>query len=182
MTDSIQALWQTQNSTAFRLAAEELQRRNREMEKKLRRTIFDLYLAAALCSVVIIVMASLKPTLLQTVGAAISVLGLFVLARLVHAVRKIVPSPELGAIDYHRAFLERQLEFCRTRLWLRMAAVAPGPLVFLIGFAMAHPNLAPLLYAQIATFVVVVIAIVPLNRRAVVRLQRQIDELGRLAE
>lgn len=183
MNDNVQALWQSQNTETFRLTAEEIRRRNQEMEKKERRAIFDMYLAAAVCSIGMVIMTSLKPTLLQIIGLALSIAGLTLLASMVQHSRAAAPSPEAGdaaSIDYHRAILERRLEFCRTRLWQRILAVGPGPLLFSIGFALAHPELAPIMYVQIATFILAVISIVPLNRRAVVKLQRKIDELAAL--
>src|ERR1043165_6461945 len=94
-----------------------------------------------------------------------------------------VPVAENGAtvsLEYKRALLQHRLDFHRKRLWLRVLALAPGGVLFFLGFAAARPDLAVMIYFELATFIVAIALIVPLNRKAASRLERQIVEIDRL--
>ena len=150
------------------------------MEKNRRRTVLDFYLAFAAITIFVIVFAAVSPNALLTAGAALTILGL---GFLTWQVRKHNPPAEASAsIDHYRALLERRRDFALRGVWLRVLAIAPGPLLFSLGLAAAYPKAAPIVYFQIATFVIVLIAIFPINRRAAAKVQRQIDELARLAD
>ena len=59
--------------------------------------------------------------------------------------------------------------------------LAPGGIVFFTGLAAALPKMAPFVWFQLATFVLAVSLIVPLNRRAAAKLRRELAELDALA-
>ena len=65
-------------------------------------------------------------------------------------------------------------------MWTRLLAITPGPLLFSLGFADAFPRAAPIIYVQLATFVLVVMAIVPTTRAKARKLQRELEEVVRL--
>jgi hypothetical protein len=170
------SLWQNQTAELTRLTPGRIE----EMEKKMRRNTYGL-LAAIICSAVVIVgIAALRPNITLTIGAILTLCGFGYFAYEVISSRRRMPSPVDVAIDYQRALMRHQIEFHRTRLWLRVFAIAPGGVLFFIGFAAALPKLAPFIYLQLATFMIAIALIVPMNRRAAVKLQRQIDELDRL--
>ena len=153
------------------------------MEKQARRQRFDYYLAYALISLTVITFALLARNAWIVAGAALTVAGFGSIAWHVRRSRTFVRShAEDGSepsIDFQRALLEQQLALAEKHLWLRVAAVTPGPLLFSIGFAIAYPHAAPIIYVQMATFILVVIAIVPLNRRKAARVRAQLDALTR---
>lgn len=85
-----------------------------------------------------------------------------------------------SALDFYRRQLTRQRDFHRgRRFWLRMLLFVPGPVLFLIGFAAAHPEVARTIRIEAISFALLVIAAVPLNLRLASRYQLQIDEIDR---
>jgi membrane protein implicated in regulation of membrane protease activity len=175
MSDELE-LWQSQSAESMQLTAQKLE----EMEKKMRRSIYDFYAALICIAIVIVGIAALFPNVTLTIGAVLTLCGFGYLAYEVISSRHGVPSPAEVSIAYQRALMRHRIEFHRKRLWLRMVALTPGGILFFLGFAAALPKLAPFIYLQLATFLVAIALIVPMNKRAAVRLQRQIDELDRM--
>jgi len=94
--------------------------------------------------------------------------------------RGVAEDGAAASVEYHRALLQHRLEFHRNRLWLRVLMLAPGGVLFFLGFAAARPDLAKLIYVELATFVVAVLMIVPVNRKAAAKLEAQIANLTNL--
>lgn len=177
------AVWQGQDATSARLAPDEIRKRVEQMEKKMRRSTYGLYLAVMLSSFTIIGIAILFSHPVLIIGAALTVCGLGYIAYEVRHSRRSAPSVDDGSwtsVGYHRALLQRRRDFHRKRLWLRILSLAPGGILFFAGFAAAQPRLAPFIYVQLATFILAIILIIPMNRQAAMRLQHEIDELDRL--
>jgi Flp pilus assembly protein TadB len=170
------SLWQGQPAEFTRLTPGRIE----EMEKKMRRSVYDFYAAVICIAIVITGIAALFPNATLIAGAALLACGFGYVAYEVVQSRRNAPSPLDVSIDYQRALMRNRIEFHRKRLWLRVFALAPGGILFFLGFAAALPKLAPFIYVQLATFIVALALIVPMNRRAAARLQRQIDELDRL--
>jgi Zn-dependent membrane protease YugP len=61
-----------------------------------------------------------------------------------------------------------------------LVIIVPGYILFLIGFAMAYPELARGLAAIAGAFIVFGILAVPINLKLSRKYQRQIDELDAL--
>jgi len=153
------------------------------MEKQMRRNVFDLYVALSLSSIVVVGLAVLFANTLLVLGAVLTVCGAAFLAHEVLDHRRRAPAADNGAapsLEYHRAFLRHQLAFYRKGVWFRMLVLAPGGVLFFIGFAVARPDLALLIDFQLATFAVAIIVMVPANRRAAAKLERRIHELEQL--
>jgi drug/metabolite transporter (DMT)-like permease len=150
------------------------------MEAKMRRNAIDFGIAVTGSSLVMIGLAAMFPNPILVTGAIALVLGLLFVTWEVVDHRRARPIAEVPSIDFQRALLEHRIAFHRRRLWLRVFALLPGGLLFFAGLAMALPRIAPLIYFQIATFIVAIALIVPMNRRAAARLQRQIDDLRQL--
>jgi len=182
-TDVVE-LWQHQATDGFRMTTDQFRRRLEVMERQLRRKRYDLFAAFALSSIAVIAIAAIAPNTLQSIGAALLVLGLAFVSYQVHQARvRNAPSAKLdsaASIEFHRATLERQLEFHSAGLWPRLLVLTPGGLLFFLSFAAAQPKLAFFAYLQLATFTVAIIASIPLNRRMAERYRREIEELGRL--
>lgn len=179
--DRVLELWRTQEAEGFRMAPDEIRRRSEQMDRKLRRMTWDFAAVFALASIVVVAMASVAPTLPQTIGAALTVVAFGWMAVEVRRLREPNEATR-PAVEFHRAQLRRQLEFSAARrVWMRMLVLAPGPLLFFASFAQAHPRLAPIMIVQMVTFVVALVAAVPLARRRRLAVQRQLDELERLA-
>ena len=177
----IQKVWQSQSPTALQMTSEELRTRVAEMAAKDRRGVYDSYAVFALISVVVIALAVISSNLLMGIGAALSVLGFgFIIDQGRRRLGAKSPEEPDVTIRAYRLALEKRRDFIGKSLWTRLLCVTPGPLLFSIGFAAAYPKAAPIIYVQIATFVIVLIAIVPINRRKMASIQREIDELRRL--
>ena len=174
--DDVLAAWHSQPVETMPPDLKEI----RQMETRLRRNTYDLYAAVTLSAAVILAIAFLFPHPLLATGAVLLACGLGYLAYEVRRHRRGVPTAASPSLDYHRALLEQRLAFHRTRVWVRVAALAPGGIAFFLGFAAAQPRLAPMIYVQLATFAIALAAIIPANRRAARKVQRQIEELDRL--
>ena len=61
-----------------------------------------------------------------------------------------------------------------------MLTFVPGPVLFLIGFAGAHPEVAETIRIEALVFGLLTVAAVPLNLWLASRYQRQINEIDRL--
>jgi membrane protein implicated in regulation of membrane protease activity len=175
MSDELE-LWQSQSAESTPLTAARLA----EMEKKMRRTRYDFYAAIIGIAIVIVGIAVLFPNVTLTIGAVLTLCGFGYLAYEVIASHRGTPSPADVSIDYQRALMRHRIEFHRKRLWLRVAALTPGGVLVFLGFAAVLPKLSMFIYLQLATFLMAIALMVPLNRRAAFRLQQQVDELDRL--
>jgi len=183
--DDVRALWRTQTPEISPSNFEEMRRVVGQMERKMRRSRIDFVAAIVLSSATIAALAVMFPHPLFTLGAIVTLAGgaLLVFEVLQHWRR--APVAENGAapsIEYHRALLQHQLDFHRHGLWLRVLTLAPGGVLFFLGFAAARPDLAALIYFQLATFVVIMIMIVPLNRKRAAKLENEIAHLTSLHE
>ena len=149
----------------------------------MRRNRIAFAVAVLSVSIGVVSVAVAFANLLLILGAIATVGGfLFVSWELFQHWRR-APVAESGAaasLDFQRALLQHQLELHRKRLWLRVVSLAPGGLLFFTGLAMARPDLAPIVYLELATFIVGVALIVPANRRAAGKLERQIAALQEL--
>jgi hypothetical protein len=172
-------LWRMQTPETAHPKIEQLQR----MERSMRRKTTDLLVAMVLASATMIWLATVFRHPLVTAGAILSVAGLAFLAFEVLRHRSRAPVAENGAagsIEYHRALLQHRIEFHRHRLWLRVVTLAPGGVIYFLGLAAARPALAPFFYVELATFFAGVALIIPANRRAAAKLERQLADLTRL--
>jgi hypothetical protein len=174
--DDVGALWRAQTSETPHPRIEEL----RQMERKMRRDTIDSIIAVVFISAGLVTIAVLFRHPLLTAGTIVSLAGFAFLTFEVFRHRRRAPVAEDGAaasVEYHRALLQHRLAFHRHRLWLRVLTLAPGGVLFFLGFAAARPDLAALIYFELATFVVAVLMIVPVNRRAAAKIEDQIANL-----
>lgn len=183
-TDELRDIWQSQVADRHHFTTEEIRMRIEQMEKSSRRHVYDFYVAFALSSIVILGLGLISSSLMQRIGAVLSVLGGAYVGYQVHQGRsrtsRSAVDGSTASIEFHREMLQRQLDFFRNRVWSRIIALSPGGLLFFTGFAQARPDLAPLIYIQLVTFVAAIVAMVPLSRRNAARYQRELDELDRL--
>jgi len=123
-----------------------------------------------------------------TAGALLTMAGALTIAAQLRATRSGGPMGgdaaalgRTGSFDFHRAELERQLDFHRgPQLWIRLGVFGPGALLFFAGFARAQPHLARTIGWEALACVLMLAAAVPLNAWYARDYQRQIDELDHL--
>ncbi|HYI10066.1 MAG TPA: hypothetical protein VEK57_13485 [Thermoanaerobaculia bacterium] len=183
--DDVLQLWQSQETEGFRMTPEQIHQRTEEMEQKLRRRWRSGYLVCGslVAFFTLWLVASNDP--IQRLGAVLSILGLAYMAWQIRQNRWRNPPPgDIGSTasgDFLRTELARQRDFHRGRtFWTRMLCFVPGPLVFFLGFARAQPHLVTIIRLEAITFLLLVIAAVPLNHWLAGKYQRQIDQLDRL--
>jgi hypothetical protein len=187
MTDNdARALWQGQSTEGITMTPQEIRNRIERLATKARRKRYGGYAVCLLVVIGCIWWLTLFDDRLQQIGSIMTIGGVAFMAWQIRANLRI-PSwaPEAAAslgktsaVDFHRSQLARQRDFHRgRRFWLRMILFVPGPVVFLIGFAEAHPEVGRTIRIEAAVFAFLVIAAIPLNLRMAGRYQRQIDEL-----
>lgn len=180
------ALWQNQTAEGFRLTPEEIQMQLQKLDTKLRRRTYGGYLVCAFLIVAFSLWAVLENNLLIRLGAAATIMAVAYLGYQVHQNRfRQAPASAVAtaSIDHLRKELERQRDFHRgRRFWSRMLFLAPAGLLFFYGFATAHPEVIRMIRLEIASFIVFVLAAIPLNLWMAKKYQRQIDELDRQKE
>lgn len=181
--DEISAAWQNQPSEIQEPGREDVTRLVEQMETRMRRTRIDLLIMLVLTSVMIVTLAAIFRNALLNLGAAVSLAGLALLTYEVIRHSRRAPVAANGAVasvDFHRALLVHRLEFHRKRVWLRVLVLVPGGALFFLGLAAARPAMAPWIYLELATLVIALALVVPMNRKAAARLELQISELERL--
>ena len=181
--DEISAAWQSQTSEIVKPSREEVKRLVEQTETRMRRNRIDFVIAVILTSVVIFTLAAMSGNALLSIGAAVSLAGFaFLTYELIrHSSRApVAANGAVASVEFHRALLKHKLDFHRKRLWLRVLTLAPGGVLFFLGLAAARPAIAPWIYFQLATFVIAIVLIVPVNRKAATKLELQIIELERL--
>ena len=184
--DDVATLWQAQGSDGFQMSTEDIHRRIEIMNRKLRRRMIDGYLVCAVLIVFFIGWMFVERNPLQTLGSILAIIGVSYLAWQIrqNRFRKAAPGDgNTASVEHLRGELVRQRDFhWGARFWQRMILFVPGPLVFLAGFAQAHPEVGRMIRFETISFIVIAIAAIPLNLRMARRYQRQIDDLTRLQE
>lgn len=121
------------------------------------------------------------PSPLERVGSGLTVAATFYLVYQLHERRnrKLPFEVQSSACTaFYRTELERQRDFHRgSWFWSRLVIMIPGYVLFLIGFAMAHPESARSMTIIGACFLALCVVAVPLNLRRSGKYQRQLDEL-----
>ena len=158
--------------------------RTQALMKKIRRRTLGGY---AICFILVVAFGSfifIFPNTLQQVGSGLTVAAALYMAYQFHESRngKLPLETQPSACSaFYRTELERQRDFHRGPcFWSRLVIMVPGYILFCIGFAMAHPELARGLTAIVGAFIVLCIVAIPLNLRLSRKYQRQIDEVDAL--
>ncbi len=189
--ENISQVWQRDDADAVRLSVEELRARiDRVGRRSARRTIGGVIAAAIGLTGFWYVWSVAAPTsMLTRAGVVLSCLGtgFLVFQLLRHAdvggalrTRMV----ELGAapsVHFHRWQLERQRDFhSGWRLWLRLLLLTPGPLLFFLGFAGEHPEVARTVRLEMVSVVVLALLAIPINLRLARRYRHELEDLNRL--
>jgi len=156
----------------------------RRFEKEIRqRTVGGIAIAASLI-LYFAVMFYYFPSVLQRLGAGLSVAALCYMAWQVYRYRGVPISFDHGlpgCLPVLRAELERQRDFHRgALLWLRLGVFLPGPALFLAGFALAYPGLRPAFAVLAGIIAFLGLMAVPLNLQLARRYQLQLERIQTL--
>ncbi len=187
--DDVQGAWQNQNVAPFRMSLDEIHKRIEKLDKKIHRRNSVGYLACFFVIAINILLLFIFPNLIERIGSVLIVLaaGYFVYEiRLSQRHKKAdaATPAKMGStssVEFYRAELQRQRDFhCGIWFWSRLVIFSPGPLVFMIGFQITHPELAAIVNAEIACFLTLIALAVPVNLKIARKYQRQINELESL--
>ena len=184
--NDIVALWQQQTSEGFRMTSEDIQMKLQTLESKLRKQTRDGYLVCAFLIIAFSTWAFFEHDLLMRMGFVASVIAIAFLGVQVYQGRfksAGAPPAALPSLEHLRNELQRRVDFHRgKRLWSRLLLLAPAGLLFFFAFARAHPEVIKIIRFEIASFIVITLAAIPLNMKMAKKYQRQIDELDRQKE
>ena len=184
--NEIVGLWQQQTSEGFRMTPEDIHMHLQALESKLRAQTRDGYLVCAFLVIAFSNWAFFEHDLLMRIGAAAIIIAIAFLGVQVHQnrfKRDDAPPAALPSVEHLRNELQRQVDFHRgKRLWSRLLLLAPAGLLFFFAFARAHPEVITTIRFEIASFVVLTLAAIPLNMKMAKKYQRQIDDLDRQKE
>ena len=158
--------------------------RTQALMKKIRRRTLVGY---AVCFIVIVTFGSfilIFPNTLARIGSGLTVAAALYMAYQLYERRNRKPPSGTGlsaCTAFYRKELERQRDFHRgIWFWSRLVFMVPGYVLFIVGAAMAHPELAREYAVITICYILLGIVAVPLNQRLSRTYQRQIDELDAL--
>lgn len=182
---SVLDLWQSQTTERFQMTPEEIRMRIEMMEKTLRRRTRGGYLVTVFLFVMFgiwLVVDGADP--IFRLGALLLILAVVFFGYQIHQNRfREAPAGAVGStasVDFLRRELTRQRDFHRGRLfWSRLLSIFPAGLVFLYGFARAHPEVLRTIQLEALLLVFFSLLAIPLNLWMSRKYQRQIDELDR---
>lgn len=182
--DDVKALWQNQHPEEIRMTVEEIHKRAEQDRKRVRsRTLVGSAICWALIAYFALALFVL-PNVLARIGSCLTIIACAYMLYQLHGRRGEALSLQptgVSGIRAYRTELERQRDFHRgSWFWSRLLILVPSYLLFIAGFAIAHPELAKVLAAIAAVAVILGILAVPLNRKESNRYQRRIDELDAL--
>ena len=190
--DDIQSAWQDQAAEPFKMSSDTLRIRLARLERKIQRTRRRRFAGYGVG--LFLIAAFIKnfldfPTILERVGAVLTILGTGYLMYQVHQIQgrkgwSVLSGAQDGntaSFAYYRAELSRMRDFhCGRLFWTRLAVFLPGPLVFSAGFTVAHPELLKSNIWNVVFFLALGALAIPLNLWLARRYQRRIDELDRM--
>jgi hypothetical protein len=190
-SDEIQSAWQGQSSEPFNLSPAAIRLKLAQLEQKIQRARRRRFVGYGVG--LFVVLAFIKnfldfPSPLERIGAILTILGTgYLMYQLRQSQgRKGWASLAGGdgsatSFSYYRRELERMRDFhCGRLFWLRLGLFLPGPLVFITGFTLAHPELLRSNLWNGIFFVVLGTLAIPLNLWLAHRYQRKIDDLDRM--
>jgi hypothetical protein len=158
--------------------------RTQALMKKIRRRTLMGYAVCFIASVTFGSFIFIFPNTLQRVGSGLTVAAVVYMAYQLYERRNGKQPSESrpsACTAFYRTELERQRDFHRdVWFWSRLVILVPGYILFCIGSAMVHPELARGFFAIAGAFIVLCIVAVPLNLRLSRKYQRQIDEVDSL--
>jgi hypothetical protein len=160
LPDDLKSLWQGLDTRPVRISLDELQSEAEKLKQGLRRRSFIGLGAASILAAAFSAFFFVFANMLQRTGSLLTVVGAaYMIVQL--RIRRPKVEPHVGeteCVRFYRSELERQRDFHQGRwFWSRLVIFFPGPLIFLIGLAQAHPELAAFIWLELAVFLILAI-------------------------
>ena len=181
--DDLNLLWKELSASPLQISPDQLRKEAETLQKGIRRQSVIGFGAAFSVIAAFTLFLFLFPNKLQRIGSILTVAGagyLVVQLRLRPA-RAMADLGQTACVGFYRAELERRRDFHRGKwFWSRLLIFLPGPLIFCVGFAKAYPEVAPFIWLEFATLLILGAIAVPLNLRSARKYQHRIDALDNL--
>lgn len=180
LPEDIPSFWQSQPVDNTPMPLEEIRRKAQQFENRIARRNLREYAGAALGIAIFTFYIFHFPGIWVRTGSALVIAGMVCIVIQIH--RSAAPSDLpvdlafTASLEFHRRELVRQRNLLRSVLWWYIGPLVPGLLVFTA--AVLPPHRAGWVFClELLLYFGVFAGIVSLNRRAAVRLDRQISEL-----
>lgn len=189
-SEQVRALWRTQKMETTAMTPEDIKKRISELRNKGRVKSAVGYLVGLFLVVVFVWNYLVFRTLTERIGSFLTVLGTsyIVYQMLLQQKQARASSREaekMGmttSVEFYRAELERRRSFhSGIWFWSRMVIFTPGPLIFFMGFAIAHPAAAQFIRVDEIGILILAALAIPLNLRLAARYKREIDKIRGLS-
>lgn len=180
-------LWATPPAEPFSISLEEVRRRARKFQSRIRMRNLTEYAASAVVIGAFTWIAMLIPVPVVRLGAVLLVLGTLYVCWKLHTLARATSGAEMdrsaSLMDFHRAELVRQRDAVASVWRWYLAPFAPGALIFVAG-ALFSPDTGLPFMAQLPVFLSslaimggVAGAVIALNNRAARQLDAEIAAL-----
>ncbi len=180
LPDDLKRLWKELEANPVSPSPESLGREAGKLRGGVRFRNWFAVIAAFIVVVAYSTYLFVFKTPLERIGALLAIAGAVnvMFQFLKRPARSIPDLATTASISFYRAELERQRDFHLGKgvvAWL--LPFLPGPIIWAIGFAVAHPVFAPFIKLEMTGFLLLAAIVVPLNVRMARRIQRRIDAL-----
>ena len=183
LPDDIRSVWQNQPLENTTMPLEEIRRKARQFEKRIRQRNLREYLGGVLGIAGFTFYLFRFPDPVMRAGSILTIAGvLYVLTRLYKQASPGALPADLtlsASVEFHRRELARQRDLLRSVWSWYIAPIVPGLVIFSAGAA-SHSGSGRAFYLVLFLYAVVFGFIVWLNYRGSLRLDRQIAELDNL--
>jgi hypothetical protein len=185
-SEQVRALWRTQNMETFEMTPEDIKKRILELRNKGRVQSAVGYLVGLILVAVFVWNFLVFRTLTERIGSFLTVLGTSyivyqVLLQQKQARASSREAEKLGmtnSVEFYRAELERRRSFhSGIWFWSRMVIFTPGPLIFMMGFAITHPAASQFIRVDEIGILILAVLAIPLNLRRAARYKREIEKI-----
>jgi hypothetical protein len=180
----VKKIWQNQSLEGATMSLEAVRAKIGELEKEVRKRSLMGGLVVLVAFALMARQLYRDHNLVEYIGTVLSIIAVGYIAYQLILVGK-KPSESMSretnpptSAAFYRNELGRQRDFHRGLwFWSRVVVFAPGPLIFMIGEIMEHPQAARRFQFIAAVFVALLILAVPMNLRRARKYQREIDAL-----
>lgn len=184
--DDAKQLWREQPLEDATMSLEDIHNRISRLAQQVRRRNLIAGIACITVLISFACFAVIFPNPTQRTGSVLTAAAsLFLMYQLIR--RKMYPrrgeslARQMDGLSFYRSELTRQRDFHRGLwFWSRLIVIAPGPAIFSIGFAKAYPSLTVYIVIEAVTFVLLLIAAIPLNLHKAKRYQSELNALESL--
>jgi hypothetical protein len=178
--DDLKLLWKELSANPPQISPDQLRKEAEMLKKGLRRKSVIGFGAVFSAIAGFTLFFFLFPNSWQRIGSILTVMGAGY-SGVQLRMRRARTMPDIGqtaCVAFYRAELERRRDFHRGKwFWSRLLIFLPGPLIFCVGFVQAYPEIAPFIWLEFATLLILCAIAVPLNLRSARRYQHRIDAL-----